>query len=105
MTTPEQLLRSHLTGAENALVCRADVAAALERARQGRAPRTRVEIAALLVHRGAGSSRVPPLESRPLRRPALVRLLTGVRRPVPVPALSAVPAERCAPARLLASAA
>ena len=91
MTTPAQYLRSHLTGAENALVCEADVNAALERARQGRAPRTRVEIAALLVYRGAGSSSVPPLESRPLHRPRLVRLLGGRR-----PALAPVAAVRTA---------
>lgn len=86
MDSPANVLRSHLTGAENSLVADADVESALTRACAGRAPRTRVEVAALLVYVGPASTRVPLLESRPLRRPLLVRLLTGVRTPSPLAA-------------------
>lgn len=75
MTSPAELLRRHLTLAENALVPEADVDAALRRATAGRTARTRVEVAALLVYRGSLSSRVPTLESRPLRLPLVARLL------------------------------
>lgn len=76
MTDLGELLRTHLTDAENALVTGAEVQDALERAVGGAAARTRVEVAALRVYRGAACSRVPALESRPLRRPLLVRLVT-----------------------------
>ena len=70
MTSPAELLRSHLTGPENALVPAADVEAALLRAVAGCAPRARVEVAALMVYAGPYSTRVPALESRPLARRA-----------------------------------
>ena len=78
MTTAE-LLRSHLPSVDNALVDDATCEAALSRALAGRAPRTRVEIAALLVFRGPSSTRVPALAERPLQLPRLRRLLTGPR--------------------------
>ena len=94
MTSPAELLRSHLTSAENALVPDADVAGALQRACAGGSPRTRVEVAALLVYAGPYSTRVPTLESRPLlrrswRRPVLARLRSADRAPAAAPACRA----------------
>jgi hypothetical protein len=100
MTSPAASLRSHLTSAENALVTDADVDGALQRACAGRSPRTRVEVAALMVYAGPYSTRVPALESRPLRRPLLVRLVTGAPRPVARPAVPAFEPCRAPAARL-----
>jgi hypothetical protein len=68
-------LRRRLTAAENALVPDREVDAALARAQAGQAPRSRVEIAGLRVFRSPVTSHVPPLESRPLHRSRLRRLL------------------------------
>ena len=92
MTSPALLLRSHLTPAENALVTEAEVDGALRRVCAGLRPRTRVEVAAVLVYTGPASTRVPTLESRPLRRPLLVRLWAGRTAPAPATATTVVPA-------------
>ncbi len=73
------LLRQHLTRAENEDVTDAEVEGALERAVLGRAPRSRVEVAALLVFRGPHSTSVPPLEAVPLHRLDARRLVSRLR--------------------------
>jgi hypothetical protein len=82
--TPAELLRSHLSTEDNAVVDDATCAAALARAVAGRSPRTRVEVAAAMVHRGPSCTRLPALAARPLQLPRVRRLLAA-----PLPAAAA----------------
>jgi hypothetical protein len=83
--TPAESLRSHLSPADDALVDDATCAAALARAVAGRAPRTRVEVAAAMVYRGPSCTRLPALADRPLQLPRVRRLFAA-----PLPAVAAV---------------
>ena len=74
MTTHDAVI-SQLSPADGARVAAAEIEAALARALVGARARTRVEVAALRVFHGPVSTRVPPLEALPLRRPLALRVL------------------------------